>query len=110
MKKLIFFMTLGLIACAGSAFASANFTATAGAGTGILNQFRTSNNVTLVLSSGAATYAAVSSHKLGDRVFGSSSGDSKIYKLDAGKTDGTDYTTAPSASDSSTFQSGWSVL
>lgn len=76
----------------------------------VLNDYKTSTDVTLVALGDTATYAVVSSHLRGTRVFGSSSQDAGIWTLDAGKDSGSVYTTAPTASDSGAFSSGWSSL
>jgi hypothetical protein len=68
--------------------------------------FQASNNVKVYASSAAQTYAAISSHLNGDRVFGASSNETVIrYKE---KNTGEWYTTL-GASDSSAF-SDWSSL
>jgi hypothetical protein len=69
--------------------------------TGIIKQFRTSTNVTLIGSGNTSTYAAVAGHLNGTREFGSSSGDSKLYWQT--KEVGTAVAEAPEASDSSAF-------
>lgn len=66
-----------------------------------------STNVTLMLESGVGGYAVAASHLNGDRVFGTSF-DSQVIFWTA-KTSGTQYTTAPAASNTSAF-SGWSSL
>ena len=78
--------------------------------TGVVKDYKTSKNVSLVAVAVPASYSAVSSHVNGTKVFGSSSGDAIIYYLDAGKAAGTAYTTAPTNSDSSEFTSGWTKL
>jgi hypothetical protein len=83
--------------------------------TGIINQFRTSTNVTLIALGTTSTYAAVAGHLNGTREFGSSSGDSKLYWQS--KEVGAVTQTAPTESDSSAFvgddgkpADGWSAL
>nr|WP_320050589.1 hypothetical protein [uncultured Desulfuromonas sp.] len=112
MKKLVFLVVLcAALTMTTSAFASLEFDeAGNSSATGVMADYKTSKNVTLVCASAAASYAAVSSHLNGTKVFGSSSGDSVIYTKNGGKTAGEDYTTAPTASDSSEFTSGWSSL
>ena len=111
MKKVFLFLIVGIFVLSGVSFAaSTTFDSDGGHGSGILNSFKTSKNVTIICSSSAATYAAVASHLNGSAVYGSAAGDSVIYKLKAGKTAGTAYTTAPSASDSSCFDSTWESL
>jgi hypothetical protein len=116
MKKLAVFMVFGFVFClASSSLAAITFTdegaqSASFDASSVLNDYKTSTNVTLIGVGTSATYAAVSSHLQGTRVFGSSSQDSIIYTLDAGKDAGTAYTTAPTNSDSSEFASGWTSL
>ena len=74
---------------------------------GIVSQFRTSTNVLLIAKGGASSYAACSGHKNGDRAYGSSSGDAKLYW--APKDVGAEVTFLPSKSDSSAFIQGGTV-
>ncbi len=69
--------------------------------------FKCSKNVRINCNSNGQTYAANSAHYSGDRVYGVSSDSSVIYYTTKNK--GSEYTTSPSASDSSAF-SGWSSL
>ena len=77
--------------------------------TGVLNDFRASNNVEVHGSGNATTYAATSGHLNGDKEYGSSSGDSIIYKHDKTKGSTVD---DPASSDSSQFtaSNGWTGL
>lgn len=76
----------------------------------VVADFAVSKNVTLVALASADTYAAISSHLNGTKLYGSSADDSVIYVDTADKTSGTAYTSAPSSSDSGAFTGGnWSV-
>ncbi|MDY0213499.1 MAG: hypothetical protein RBR06_10895 [Desulfuromonadaceae bacterium] len=116
MKKIILLALIAVLTMTGSVLAETVFDKdgidTKITGTSILNDFKTSNNVTLIALSGAGSYAAVSSHLNGDRVFGSSSGDSILYRSVVGKDAGAKYTTAPSVSDSAEFadDTEWTAL
>ena len=112
MKKIIFlFVVIGLVLTFSSAvFAAETFTNTGNANVSdIMADFKTSKNVTLISTAGLSSYAAVSSHLNGGKVYGSSSGDALIFTLDNDKTAGTAYTTEPSSSDSGEFTSGWTA-
>ena len=113
MKRLIMIgcaLTLSLIAT--SAFATASFTSNGGSAnntTGVLKEFKTSKNVTLLVKASDQSYAAKSKHENGNRTFGSASGDPLIYYNESTAV-GTALTSADlTASDSSAF-SGWSSL
>ena len=76
-----------------------------------LDSFQLSKNVTITYQIAAETYALISSHKQGDNLYGGAAGDSSVYVYRGGKTKGQDYTTDPTASDSSAFPlSQWSRL
>ena len=113
MKKGIFLLTLMFIlGCSTVGFASNTFDAngdsTNSTITGVLQNFKCSKNVEILVNSVTQSYAAIASHYNGDRAFGSASGDPKIHW--ESKTTGT-YATAPTASDSSAVTgSGWSDL
>lgn len=70
---------------------------------GIVSQFRTSTNVLLIAEGTNSTYAAVSGHLNGDRRYGSSSGDSKLYWKSKVAGTGLTDTDKAEASDSSAF-------
>ena len=108
MKKIILTIILvfGLMSFSYAATMTCNEDGCSGASNN-LEGFKTSKNVTLVANTVVQSYAAVSSHLNGDKVYGSSS-DSPVIKWTT-KTKGTAYTTAPSASDSSAFSS-WNDL
>ena len=112
MNKIFLIVVLVVFSVSGSAFASETFTSTGAAGTpnGVLSQYRTSTNVTLVVTSIVSNYSAVSSHLNGDRVFGSGSDDAVLYRLTAGKTAGTAYTTAPGNSEAFASGGTWTSL
>ena len=74
--------------------------------------FRCSKNVQIRCNSGGQSYAAISDHSSGDKVYGLSSNSSIIYykkKSDLNITVGQHYDQDPSTSDSSAF-SDWSSL
>ena len=109
MKKGIFLLTLiFILGCGATGFASKTFDANGNSSvTGVLADFKTSKNVGIFVTSAVQTYAARAGHLNGNREFGSASGDTKIYY----KTKSTGSSaTAPGASDSSEFSSGWSKL
>lgn len=115
MKKLMFVLILGLVlGLATTGLAAVTFdnagndgSLTAGS---VMDDYRTSTNVSLIGLSAAASYSAVSSHLQGTRVFGSSSQSAQLFRLDAGKEAGVVYDTDPTNSDSSEFDSGWTAL
>ena len=119
MKKIIYLMVVLslLLTFSSSVFAQVTYTNTGGTishtGTltsgSVVDDFAVSKNVTLIALSAPSSYSVVSSHLQGAKVYGSSSGDSVIFTLDAGKTAGAAYTTPPTNSDSSEFTSGWTV-
>ena len=83
--------------------------------TDIVKQFKTSNNVNLYVIANKTTYAATCDHLNGDKVYGSSAGDSVIYfqkKTDLSIDTGQHYDTGPSRSDSGAFTAsgGWENL
>jgi hypothetical protein len=110
MKKTGIVLALFMVlVSAASVFASETFTDEGNANvTGVMADYKASNNVTILCTSAASSYAAFSGHLNGERQYGSSSGDSGLYWSD--KTEGTAITTAPTASDSSEFDSGWTAL
>ena len=65
-----------------------------------------SNNVTLLHTGNAMTYAAISGHLNGSKIYGSSSEDTKIYSQVSDPVD----VVAPTDSDSGDFQTGWTAL
>jgi len=112
MKKGIFLFTLiFILGCGATVFAAKVFDdggAPAGI-TGVMADFTASKNVEIHIKGVAQTYAAVSGHLNGNREFGSSSGDPKLYWK--GKDAGTAVAAADvTASDSSAFGTGWSAL
>jgi len=79
MKKEILkaFLIIAVVAAGSSAFGSAAITS---AGTSLGTQtFKTSNAVTLDVASSSSSWAATDSHASGDRAFGASFNDTKIY-------------------------------
>ena len=97
MKKIILMMIIVAFMFTGSVFAEV-FSSTGPTSTsltGVIDDYRTSTNVTLVVLSSVSAYNAVSSHLNGDRVFGSGSSESVLYELIANKTAGTSYSKAP---------------
>lgn len=108
-KTSIILAVFMVLISAASVFASETFTDEGNASvSGVMADYKTSNNVTILCTSGASSYAAFSGHLNGDRQYGSSSGDSGLFW--SAKTEGTAITTAPTASDSSEFESGWTAL
>lgn len=91
MKKLILLTVIALALSFSPAFAAVTFSnSTGGAGmTGLLAGYRTSTQVTLIGKGDNAAYNAVSAHLQGDTMYGSSGGDSVIYKNTADKVPGT---------------------
>ena len=69
--------------------------------------FKCSKNVKINCNSDGQAYAASAGHYSGNRAYGVSSDSSVVYYTSKNK--GADYTTDPSASDSSAFNS-WSSL
>jgi len=69
-----------------------------------------STNVTVNLLSAPGGYAINSSHKNGDRIFGTSWDSQVIYYTTTGKTPGTDYQTVPTNTSGATAFSGWKSL
>jgi len=112
MKKImLLFLTLMFVcAFAGVAMAEVSFTSdgpdSSATLTGVMSNFKTSNNVTLTCASGATAYAASSAHLNGDKAYGAASGDSIIYWTT--KTEGAD-TPTPGNSDGTTVTT-WSAL
>lgn len=90
--------------------ATFNSTGTTATVTGILSQYKTSTNVDLLVDSEVGEYAAVSSHLNGDRVFGSSSNESVLYRLVDGKTVGVAYATAPASDLDFSSSTAWDSL
>ncbi|MDQ7031445.1 MAG: hypothetical protein Q9M37_01830 [Desulfonauticus sp.] len=74
---------------------------------GTITNFKTSNNVKILVNSEAQSYAAVSGHTNGDREYGAASDTTKIYYKS--KTPGTELSDSPSESNSTSFD-GWSEL
>lgn len=66
-----------------------------------------STGVKLGVNYDNTSYAFITKHKSGTKLYGSAAGDTKLY-VQEGTTG--DLTTAPSNSDSTDFQSGWSSL
>lgn len=71
-----------------------------------LTSFQLSKNVTITFHTSNNSYALITSHEQGDTLYGAGSNDSAVYKDSADKTEGTAYTTTPTASDSSEFNGG----
>ena len=71
-----------------------------------LTSFQLSKNVTITYNIGDNAYALITSHQQGDTLYGAGSNDSAVYRNKTDKTEGTAYETAPTASDSSVFNSG----
>lgn len=65
-----------------------------------------SNNVTLEWTGTALTYAAITGHLNGSKIYGSSSEDTKIFSQVSDPVS----VEAPTNSDSSEFASGWTAL
>lgn len=109
MKKVLFIaLILGFVASIPFAsFATTTFDSDGGSGTGIMADFKTSDNVQIHVSSNATSYAATSGHLNGDKAYGAASSDSIIYVQD--KTEGQNVSD-PGGSDSSVFSSGWEGL
>jgi len=93
-------------------FAETVFTTTGPdtAKTGVLNDFKASNKVEVHGLGNTIGYAATSGHLNGDKLYGSASNDSIIYKAD--RVAGEATIVVPGASDSSAFvgATGWSPL
>ncbi len=114
MKKLVLLIVVGVFLCTSTSVLAAVTFDDEGPSVdtlgGVMADFKTSTNVSLIALSGVASYSAFSSHLQGTRVFGSSSQDSKLYTLQTGKDAGTEYTEVPTNSDSSEFDTGWDAL
>lgn len=93
-------------------FAEVNFTTDGPSSdlTGVMDDYRTSNNVTLTCGADADSYAAASAHLNGDKIYGSSSGDSILYTKNEDKEPGDSLNISFANDDSGEFQSGWSTL
>lgn len=105
MKRFVALLSLVLfLGSVSTGLAAMTFTSDAAAtnASGVMANFRTSSNVTLIALSAAPSYAAFSAHLNGDRQYGSSSGDSQLFFTP--KVAGTALATGPTASDSSEFQ------
>ncbi|AJY71625.1 hypothetical protein RW64_19780 [Geobacter sulfurreducens] len=117
MKKIVILMAFGALALAGTAFAgdisSGNVSGEAvelkGKKTGGSAQTigKLSTGVKLGVNYDNTSYAFITKHKSGTKLYGSAAGDTKLY-VQEGTTG--DLTTAPSNSDSTDFQTGWSSL
>lgn len=70
--------------------------------------FQASSNVKVFASSSAQTYAAISGHLNGDRIFGASSNETVLRYTT--KETGTDVTSSDLTASDSTAFSGWSSL
>ena len=87
MKNLILFTIVGFVLSVSSAVADTTFSndavpdpvVTSGS---VLEGYRTSSNVVLIAKGSTASYNAVAGHEQGDTMYGSSAGDSVIYKTD----------------------------
>lgn len=116
MKKILLFSIMITLIFAASSLVYAAAVTDGGCGDSYSfssdNTWAASKNVTLCLNGAAQSYAAITKHLNGNRTFGTASNTSKIYWNDSGVygTTGTALSTAPSASDSSEFGSGWSEL
>ena len=115
MKKIVFMTLITVFMISGSVFADTTFDSTGEvngvvAANTIIAQYRTSNNVSLLTMATVSDYSAVTYHLNGDRVFGSSSGESVLYKLAAGKNAGDDYTTYPAATEGFASGATWDAL
>jgi len=108
MKKVIILSIILIFGFSTMALAAATFDKDGNSSaTGVLGNFKTSNNVEVHVASSAQSYAATSGHLNGDRAFGTASDDPKIYYQSKDK--GT-AVSDPGGSDSSIFSSGWDPL
>ena len=109
MKKIIYFTLIALFSMTGASFA-ASWTVTSSEATNSNGSIdaKASKNVTIEVNSASQSYAASAGHKSGDKAYGVAS-DSSIVMYKS-KNKGTDWTTAPGASDSGAFGSGWSSM
>jgi hypothetical protein len=115
MRKLISLLTVSmLLAGAATTFAATTYTdagiASGGltGATGVMANYRPSTNVRVGVEANASNYAAIAGHNQGDRQFGGSSDDVKIYF--STKTAGTDITAPTTSTATATFGTGWSSL
>jgi len=109
MRKVLFIaLILGfVVSIPFASFATTTFNSDGGSGSGIMADFKTSNNVEIHVSSNHTTYAATSGHLNGDKAYGAASSDSIIYVQDKNKGA---VVGDPGGSDSSVFSSGWEGL
>lgn len=76
-----------------------------------LESFQLSKGVTITYACGANSYGLITSHKQGDTLYGGGSNDSGVYRTKTGKTEGTEYTTVPTGSDSAQFHgTDWTAM
>ena len=121
MKKTISLMIVVLLVSAGAAFAT-DFTASGGqaitgtkTGQNAVAMGKLSNNVSLFCVYDTTTptaFGAITKHLSGNRTFGTSYDDTRIYYKDAtvGKTVTADSANQITVSDSSAWSTGWSSL
>ncbi len=108
MRKIIILSIILIFGFSTMALAAATFDKDGNSSaTGVLGNFKTSNNVQVHVQSVAQSYAATSGHLNGDRAFGTASDDPKIYyqSKDKGSNVGD-----PGGNDSGVFTSGWTAL
>ena len=72
------------------------------------NEWAASKNVTLCLNGSPQSYAIITKHLNGNRIFGTASNTSKLYFKESSS--GTAIDTAPSKDDSAEFGDGWTEL
>lgn len=116
MKKIFALMALGSIVVTSTAFAAEitggitneaiELKGQKGSG-GTQTIGKLSTGVKLSVKYDNTSYAFITKHKSGTKLYGSAAGDTKLY-VKEGSTG--DLTTAPDNSDSRDFQSGWSSL
>lgn len=117
MKKIVALMTFGALALAGTAFGadissgSVSNEAVEIKGTKTGGSAQTIGKLSTGVKVGAAydssSYAFITKHKSGTKLYGSAAGDTKLY-VQEGSTGA--LTAFPSTSDSTDFQSGWTSL
>jgi len=97
-----------------SAFAAVTFDSTGASATvtGVVADYKASKQVNVIVASGVQTYAAISDHLNGSRIYGTTSGDPLIYFNETDKTPGTQATATNLIASDSTFEvvANWESL